>query len=269
MTEREVVKANIIYHTAMSETYNEYQPYFKQENVDRVKLQMQNFAEKAGRNLLLDIACGTGFMLDVAQKHFDYRVGVDVTPAMLRKAKEVSPFLCIGDVGNLPFRDGIFNVCSLYSSLHHFFTLEPTLQEVYRLLVKGGILYADEEPNFYFFRNFRDLKGDSHSSAIVAREIQAINMVSKKIKRDFGINEEITKSAEIQKLVKGGMKKELMEMILNEIGFEEVNVEYRWFLGQSRVQDGDIIEEYLRMCLPLSKNLFKYLKITATKGESS
>lgn len=281
-----VKRANIVYHTVLSESYNQQQPYFRPENLERVDKLVHSFIEKSGTNFILDVACGTGFMLGIAKKYFDYCIGFDITPAMLRKAKENfckeiavgKIILCLSDAYNMPFRDGIFNVCSIYSSLHHFSKLEPVFRETFRMLKNGGIFYSDEDPNFYFFRDLKVLNDminnnnqqTKNYSNILKKEINSVNKVDREIKIQYGINEKTTSFAEYQKLVKGGMKKKSLEKILKKIGFNEVDSKYRWYLGQGEYihkspEVSNLIDQYLRTNLPFSKNFFKYFYIIATK----
>lgn len=277
ITEENVKKANIIYHSALSEKYNEQQPHFRPENVERIDKLLRGFAEKAGDKRFLDIACGTGFMLGIAKRYFDCCIGVDNCDDMLKKAEETFPreisegkiILRLSDATDIPFKE--FNVCSIHGSLHHFFELEPVLREVYRVLRKGGIFYADQDPNFYFFKDIEAIKDSSEHSNIVLREVSAITGVTEKYEEEFGLAREVTSLAEFQRFVKGGMKKEIVEEILKNVGFSQVSVTYRWYLGQGYVYHqlspelAESIEEYLRMCLPLSRNLFKYFYIVAVK----
>ena len=281
-----VKRANIVYHTVLSESYNQQQPYFRPENLERVDKLVHSFIEKTGNNFILDVACGTGFMLGIAKKYFDYCIGFDITPAMLRKAKENFSkeiavgqiILCLSDAYNVPFRDGIFNVCSIYSSLHHFSILEPVFQEIFRLLKNGGLFYSDEDPNFYFFRDLKVLNDMINNndqqmknySNILKKEINSVNKVDREIKIKYGLNEKTTAFAEYQKLVKGGMKKKSLEKMLKKIGFNEVDSKYRWYLGQGEYihkspEYSNLIDQYLRINLPFSKNFFKYFYIIATK----
>ena len=276
-----VIGANIAYHTALSESYNEQQPHFRPENQERVDKLLRGFAEDAGDARFLDIACGTGFMLGIAKRHFGHCVGVDICEAVLEKAREaLSKEISEGKItlhlsdasGTIPLESESFNVCSIHGSLHHFFNLESVLREAYRLLKEGGTFYADQDPNYYFLKDINAIKNPhAEHSNIVLREVNAIPAIMKAYKKDFGLDEETISLAEFQGLTKGGMKKEAVEEILKRVGFSHVSITYRWYLGQGYVLHqlapglAESIDEYLRMCLPLSRNLFKYFYIVAVK----
>ncbi|GAJ13256.1 unnamed protein product, partial [marine sediment metagenome] len=77
----EIKLANIEYHARMADSYDREQPHYKPENVKRVENIIRDLAERCDHSSLLDIGCGTGFILNIARKYFDRVVGVDITHA--------------------------------------------------------------------------------------------------------------------------------------------------------------------------------------------
>jgi ubiquinone/menaquinone biosynthesis C-methylase UbiE len=267
-TEREIRRANIIYHTKLADTYNKKQPCYKPENISRVR---KNIEEWPG-NYLLDIGCGTGFIIDIANKYFDYCIGLDITKAMLKKIDLSSGNVMIqlADCSKLPFRNEVFDVCTAYGFLHHLLSLKQTFKEVSRCLKKGGIFYADQDPNYYFWEEIKNLKNDDYSD-ILTKEIASIQNVCNKLKDEFDLDPKITSLAEYQKIARGGMKEEVITRLLTEVGFSTIKFEYQWFLGEAHVihnispKFAELIEKHLKECLPVSKNLFKYFSFVAIK----
>ena len=55
------------------------------------------------------------------------------------------------------------------------------------------------------------------------------------------------------------------------IGFTNISYEYDWYLGQASVMHGqsldasNIVEAYLRMALPSTRALFKYIRLVFKK----
>lgn len=94
---------------------------------------------------LLDAGCGTAPMLSLLtqeypDKHF---VGLDLTPEMIRKAKEKNlpnTELVIGDCENLPFEENTFDVIINSQSFHHYPDPQSFFNSVYRVLKSGGCL---------------------------------------------------------------------------------------------------------------------------------
>ena len=267
-----VRRANIEYHTKMAATYDADQPHFRPENVDRVRALLTDMAAQAGREALLDLGCGTGFIPRVAEGLFERVVGVDITPAMLEQVPAVAATgLTIADAAHLPFPDNSFNLCTAYSFLHHLSEIEPVLCELYRCLRPGGILYCDQDPNYYFFQRIHSLPAGESYDPILTREIQVIKGAEAEHGAKYGLAARVTRLAEYQKLIGGGMRPEEVVETLRQIGFRRASVTYQWYLGQGKLlhnlsaEIAALVEEHLRRCLPLSRDLFKYFSIVAVK----
>lgn len=273
-SDSDVVKANIEYHAVLANTYDETQPTFRPENVARVEGIIKNLASKIEMKHLLDIGCGTGFIINIAKKYFDKVSGVDITQEMLDKVDISSGNvgLYLADASKLPFTNNSFDVCTAYGFLHHLPELLPTFTEVFRCLKPGGLFYADQDPNFYFWDLMKSLSLDDVKEPLVRREIESVVRVSRELSNKFGLDEKTVALAEYQKIVCGGMKEEEITRTLLEIGYSSVDFEYQWFLGQGYVintispEAAQIIESHLKNCLPATKALFKYFSFVARKG---
>lgn len=74
---------------------------------------------------LLDAGCGTAPMLSLLTKEYPdkHYVGLDLTPEMIRKAKEKNlpnTELVVGDCEDLPFGAETFDVVINSQSFHHY-----------------------------------------------------------------------------------------------------------------------------------------------------
>lgn len=92
---------------------------------------------------LLDIGCGTGYLIDMLQKQksADY-YGLDLSPEMLKVAKNKlsgSVELTEGYSDSLPYEDSSFDVVTCIQSFHHYPKPEKAMAEAYRVLKKGGL----------------------------------------------------------------------------------------------------------------------------------
>ncbi len=101
---------------------------------------------------VLDIGCGTGFLL----KRFSEQcpitgAGIDVEANMVQIAKEQCPGMDIrlAPADNTPFDDASFDVITACMAYHHFSNKEGFAAEVWRLLKPGGRLYI-ADPLFPF-----------------------------------------------------------------------------------------------------------------------
>ena len=276
-TRENVIDANVKYHTAHSATYH-LQPHFKPENRVLFTEKLKKFSKKCGNELLVDLGCGTGFVIELATSHFSNVVGVDITPAMLKKVDRSldNSSLIQADTEYIPLVGNIANVVTSNSYLHHLWDIEVTVKEAFRLLKNGGVFFCEEDPNALYWdlfdkKNLTEIEEYGNASEIIMRELSTVVNAHKNMGDETNTNPDLVKLAEYQKMVKGGMREKELERIFLTVGFKEVKIEYYWFIGQSHLSSQNrnneiqIIEEYLRMLFPLTKNLFKYLRMEAWK----
>jgi SAM-dependent methyltransferase len=71
---------------------------------------------------LLDIACGTGHLTQLALERGANVVGADFSAAMLAEAKRLHPSICFeqADAEALPYADGRFDVVTINFGVHYF-----------------------------------------------------------------------------------------------------------------------------------------------------
>lgn len=272
---KQVFNANIDYHTKLAKNYNQEQPQYYQENLDRVRNTLIMLAKRAGNTSLCDLGCGTGFILDLAYDLFEHIHGVDITEAMMNEVKDQQNLhLTLSNTENLPFLDNSFNVMTGYGFLHHLYDLEPTLKQVYRCLKPGGFFYSDSDPNMHFWDAMTDLDTNYSIDNLVRRELNGIQTEIERTLNnyDFGNHESgIVELAEFQKMKKGGFDPDVLKSIFQDIGFDDVKIIPEWFLGQGQIlheissEAASTIKDFLFKAMPISQPLFKYLIVFARK----
>jgi ubiquinone/menaquinone biosynthesis C-methylase UbiE len=277
---QKVLQANIELHTRLSSDYNTCEPHFRPENIDRVEARFVSVAKQTGAGRHLDLGCGTGFMINISKKHVKHVVGLDVTQAMLDKVDKTGSAkieLHNHDTGTFAVEGNTFDVVTAYSFLHHLYDIVPTLSTAARALKPGGIFYADLDPNYYFWESVNRLKRDGTYDPIVKREIEMVTYKDEDIEKNFGVDKNTFNYAEYGKNIQGGFREEEIIQKLNDAGFSKVEFFYHWFLGQGQmindssaskqvnIARADDVAEALQKCLPLSRNLFKYVGFYATK----
>ena len=95
--------------------------------------------------LAIDVACGPGTFTRPLAKRVRRAVGVDLTPAMIEKARAEAAregianitFVC-ADVTALPFADGVAGIVSCGYAVHHMLEPSRALAEMVRVLRPGG-----------------------------------------------------------------------------------------------------------------------------------
>jgi SAM-dependent methyltransferase len=278
ITRDDVLSANIHIHTSLIDLYDD-QPHFRTENKQKVSailadLRSTMILPANGRSKLLDMGCGTGFLLGLAGDVFDELHGVDITPAMLDKIDTSSGkiHLHCGPAEKTPFEDGSFDIVTAYSFMDHLFELRSFLAEVYRVLKPGGIFYSDQNANRSFWEAVGMLDGQLEGySAIVQREMTAGLRAEEEFAKKRDIDTEEFRTAEYIKTQANGIDAGEVVELARDIGFSDCQVKYDWYLGQGKVMhgqsfaDAEIIENYLREVAPLSDRLFKYLRFDLRK----
>jgi SAM-dependent methyltransferase len=91
---------------------------------------------------LLDVACGTGFVTEVAAARGAAAVGVDFSPNMIAEATRRRPTLSfvVADAEALPFGEGSFDAVVINFGVHHFPFPLRALADAHRVLKPGGRL---------------------------------------------------------------------------------------------------------------------------------
>lgn len=252
-----VHEANIKYHAKLAETYDQTQPHFRPENVIQVRKRIEEYAKRTAGKRLLDIGCGTGFVLSLAHSSFEKVYGIDITPAMLdnatsklkeQKVKNVKLIQTSSD--NLPFPDSYFDVVTAYGFLHHLPELLPTFREVYRVLKNKGIFYADQDPNYYFWDSMKSLPTQEKSiSELLETERKSVCDMAEEVQTIAGDDLD-TNTIEMAEHLKtqGGFKEEVVKELLQKAGFgvEYINYKYIWYW-----QEGKVITRFVLGCRSL------------------
>jgi len=97
---------------------------------------------------LLDVGCWNGTFRQFL-RNADY-VGIDINWQALKKAKEKRIEVLMASCDYLPFRNEVFDACSMIEVIEHLYFPEKTLREVHRVLKKDGKLIL-ATPNFVNF----------------------------------------------------------------------------------------------------------------------
>jgi SAM-dependent methyltransferase len=118
-------------------------------------------ARIAAGDRVLDVACGTGVVAITAARQGARVTGLDLTPELLAVARENARLAGVdvswheGDVENLPFEDGAFDV--VVSQFGHIFAPRPevAIGQMLRVLKPGGtVAFSTWPPELYVGRLF-------------------------------------------------------------------------------------------------------------------
>ena len=153
---------------------------------DEDALQMIVEAARPGPDdRLLDVACGPGLVVCAFAPHVCDATGIDVTPAMLDRARKLAVDKDLanvawrrGDVYSLPYDDASFTIVTTRFSFHHFLDPAAVLREMVRVCAAGGRIvvvddYASEDPaKAAAFNHLEKLRDPSHSRCLTLTELK-------------------------------------------------------------------------------------------------
>lgn len=98
---------------------------------------------------VVEIGCGSGYGSKLISHYFKPReiYGIDIDEKMIELAKKNKPFqatFVVGDVTNLPFKDNSIDGVFDFVILHHISNWKKAIDEIYRILKKGGQVFIED-----------------------------------------------------------------------------------------------------------------------------
>jgi ubiquinone/menaquinone biosynthesis C-methylase UbiE len=136
---------------------------------------------------VLDVACGGGNVVCAFARVARHVTGIDVTPAMLDRARTVAREQSLANVSwhqgqatSLPYADGTFTIVVTRFSFHHFIEPLAVLKEMVRVCAPGGrVLVADmhtstDSVKGAEFNRMELLRDPSHVRALPVAELKAL-----------------------------------------------------------------------------------------------
>jgi SAM-dependent methyltransferase len=143
------------------------------------------FSGAGANDTVLDVACGPGLVVAAFAKVCRSATGIDLTPAMIEKAREhaaaanlANVAWQVGDVLPLPFPDGAFSVVVSRFAFHHFPDPLAVLREMARVATRPGrIVVADmaasnDPKRAEGLNRMERLRDPSHTRALSLAELR-------------------------------------------------------------------------------------------------
>jgi SAM-dependent methyltransferase len=128
--------------------YDDFSGWYERERgkgyhamIDR--LQLGVVRELAVGGDVLEAGCGTGLLLEGVAPVAARAVGCDLSPGMIRRARDRGHPVAVGSVTALPFRDARFDLVYCFKVLAHVPDLAGALAEMARVTRPGGHVVFD------------------------------------------------------------------------------------------------------------------------------
>jgi ubiquinone/menaquinone biosynthesis C-methylase UbiE len=136
---------------------------------------------------VLDVACGGGIVVCALAPHVRHATGIDMTPAMLERARQHATEQGVGnvtwdrgDVTTLPYPDGAFDIVTTRFSMHHFPDPVAVMREMVRVCAPGGRvavidMYASDDPaKAAEWNRAEKLRDPSHVRCLTLGELRGL-----------------------------------------------------------------------------------------------
>jgi SAM-dependent methyltransferase len=157
-------------------------PGIKDEEALRLVVE---FSGVAAADTVLDVACGPGLLTCAFARVARHATGIDLTPAMLDRARAVqhergltNVTWTLGDVLALPWPAGTFSVVTTRFSFHHLLDPRAALAEMTRVCAPGGhIVVVDSAPapdKADAFNRMERVRDPSHVRAMPLGELRGL-----------------------------------------------------------------------------------------------
>ncbi len=152
--EARIKRANKIFFDTVADVYEKVDRRRSEELSFWLDGVIEGLSHRVGGGSLLDVGSGTGLILRKAKRYFRHTYGVDLSSGMIREFRDTLGLCVCGDAGFLPFRDNSFDAVTCFALFHHCGEYLPVLNEGYRVLRRGGVLYTDHDLDARFMKLF-------------------------------------------------------------------------------------------------------------------
>jgi len=280
ISQEEVLKANVEVHSALANSgeYNK-SPHFNVENKIKVKGILKALIDQTPSGSeanILDLGCGTGFIVHLVVDMVARVDGLDITEDMMNKIdlSKGNIVLKTGIAEETGYPDNTFDMVTAYSFLDHLLDYKLVLKEAYRVLKKGGIFYSDLNPNRAFSNLLLEIESKNTGENLphaISREIKGMLHNGELYEEEFGLSEDALTKAEPMKSYNRGFDSNEVLDYAKVLGFSSVTCELDWFLGQGVLMNSDSpidlenVDDYLTSMLPATEGLYKYLRFIFVK----
>lgn len=140
--------------------------------------EVKKILKEYGRgNRYLDAGCGTGLILRHLPKN---AIGIDINPRNIKKAKMHAPQakIILADIEKLPFKNNSFSTIVCTEVIEHQPDPMPTINELYRVLEKDGVLIGSVPSNspiwFLRFLSSTCPQGEPFHKNFIKKELKAL-----------------------------------------------------------------------------------------------
>jgi ubiquinone/menaquinone biosynthesis C-methylase UbiE len=167
--------------TKQAEPFAAFRIHSQEESLESLREALR----LTGRERVLDAGCGPGLVASYLAPFAREVVGIDATPAMVRKAREVAAERGLanvvfeeGTMERLPFEASSFDGVVTRYTLHHVLDAAAVMAELVRVCRPGGrVVVCDAAPRAACreaYDAWERIRDPSHSSARTPEELRGL-----------------------------------------------------------------------------------------------
>lgn len=144
---------------------DKYDAGFEGRFLKRFYGSMEQFVEVKPRDKFLDVACGTGAILERFKDKGVEGYGIDIDDRMIQTAREKLPemYFTVCSCDAIPYDHEYFDEITVNMAYHHFDNKEGFAKECLRTLKKNGNLYIAELRLPCFLKNMTNFIMKQHN----------------------------------------------------------------------------------------------------------
>ncbi len=214
--ERRVKKANQQFYDIVSDSYEAVDGKRDRITTTWIAKKLRQLQKQTNGKTLLDIGCGSGFILRNAQPYYKTVIGVDISLEILKTLQKQGFLAVCADTDHLPFKDNAFDTITCFAVLHHLYTYEKLFWETHRVLKNNGLFYSDHDLDRTFARKF----------ALPMKIYRSFFNEEKKYKH---ANKKITSELyHFTEVHHKGINTQHIQEILQKSAFSSVTITYHW-----------------------------------------
>lgn len=157
--EKKVKKANQQFYDIVSDSYEQVDGKRDAITTTWISKKLKQLQKETHGKTLLDVGCGSGFILRNARLYYKTVIGVDISLEILKALQKQGFLVVCADSDYLPFKDNAFDTITCFAVLHHLYAYEKLFSETYRVLKKKGLFYSDHDLDGTFAQRFALLMG--------------------------------------------------------------------------------------------------------------
>jgi ubiquinone/menaquinone biosynthesis C-methylase UbiE len=211
-----VKKSNQQFYDIISDSYETVDGKRDKTTIRWITKKLRTIQRATKGETLLDIGCGSGFILRYALPYFKTIVGIDISFAILKGLRKQGYLVVCADIDHLPFKNDVFSVVSCFAVLHHLYIYTSLTEESYRILKTRGIFYSDHDLDSTFEKRFR---------FFMQLYRTCFNEKKKYLRANSNITSELYHFTEIHHK---GIKTDEIAQLFKKQKFSEVRLFYHW-----------------------------------------